>query len=119
MRVDVTSRNSTQRVMAVAALTRVTAELEADLWPAERLGGLTEALERLGAQQPTGAVKPPGLLRQRRVLALSFLLDVADSREAFSRGEKLIDAALGDAAVASPTGAWRVVSVVFPKPEAR
>ena len=105
--------------MAVAALTRVTAELEADLWPAERLGGLTEALERLGAQLPTGAVKPPGLLRQRRVLALSFLLDVADSREAFSRGEKLIDAALIDAAVASPTGAWRVVSVVFPKPEAR
>ena len=64
-------------------------------------------------------MKPPGLLRQRRVLALSFLLDVSDSREAFSRGEKLIDAALGDAAVASPTGAWRVVSVVFPKPEAR
>ena len=105
--------------MVAAALTRVTAELEADLWPAERLGGLTEALERLGAQLPTGAVKPPGLLRQRRVLALSFLLDVADSREAFSRGEKLIDAALRDAAVASPPGAWRVVSVVFPKPEAR
>jgi hypothetical protein len=97
----------------------VTAELEADLWPDERLGGLTEALERLGAQRPTGTVTPLGLLRQRRVLALSFLLDVADSREAFSRGEKLIDAALRNAAVAVPPGAWRVVSVVFHNPEAR
>jgi len=99
------------------ALIRVTAELDADLWPAERLGGLTETLERLGAQEPAGAAAPPGVLRQRRILALSFLLDVADSREAFSRGEKLIDAALGDTAVTGAPGAWRVVSVVFPKPE--
>jgi hypothetical protein len=107
----------TQRTTAVVALTRVTAELEADLWSAERLGRLTEALERLGAQQPTGVVTQPRLLRQRRVLALSFLLDAANSREAFSRGDKLIDAALRDAAVAVPPGTWQVVSVVFPKPK--
>jgi hypothetical protein len=107
----------TQRTTAVVPLTRVTAELEADLWPAERLGGLIEALERLGAQQPTGAVTPLGLLRQRRVLALSFLLDAANSREAFSRGDKLIDAALRDAAVAVPPDTWHVVSLVFPKPK--
>jgi hypothetical protein len=100
------------------ALVRLTAELEADLWPPERLDGLTETLERLGARQPTGAVRPPGILRQRRVLALSFLLDVADSREAFSRADKLIYAALGETAGAVAAGAWRVVSALFPKPEA-
>jgi hypothetical protein len=109
----------TERVTAVVALVRLTAELEADLWPDERLVGLSESLERLGARQPTGAVRPPGRLRQRRVLALSFLLDAVDSREAFSQGEKLIDAALRDAAVVSSPGVWRVVSVVFPKPDAR
>ena len=100
------------------AIVRLTAELEADLWPPERLDGLTETLERLGARHPTGAVRPPGILRQRRGLALSFLLDVADSREAFSGGEKLIDAALGETADAVDVGAWRVVSAVFPRPEA-
>jgi hypothetical protein len=101
------------------APTRVTAELEADLWPGERLDGLMLALERDGASQPTAALAPRRLLRQQRVLAVSFLLDAAGSREAFSRGETLIDAALRDTSPTVRPGAWRVVSVVFPKPQAR
>jgi hypothetical protein len=101
------------------ALTRVTAELEADLWPGERLDGLMLALERDGASQPTAAPAPPRLLQQQRVLAVSFLLDVAGSREAFSRGESLIEAALRDTNPAVRPGAWRVVSVVFPRRQAR
>jgi hypothetical protein len=95
----------------------VTAEFEADLWPAERLAELTKALERLGAQKPTGGVEPPRLLRQRQVLALSFLLDVASSREARSQGEKLIEEALKGPAIGVPTGTWRVVSLMFGNPK--